>query len=199
MNTKTINIGKDWLQIWDGVFTNAEIEECYEYFKGLAFLKQERDNPEDLYPSFSADLKPKNFEIKHALGIKSRTWIDNISNHASYVLFRVAVNLMTKGDMELPHTDCPKDRGDITVLFYLNNKWLHTWGGETLFYSANEAVYAVLPKPGRVVIFSGSITHKAGIPNSLAKDVRYTLALKYALREKIVIRNRNNDSSSEGN
>jgi hypothetical protein len=61
-----------------------------------------------------------------------------------------------------------------TFLFYVNIEWKDDWGGETLFGTDQcEAELAVSYKPGRVVVFDSTITHKAA-PISADAPFRYT-------------------------
>jgi hypothetical protein len=65
-------------------------------------------------------------------------------------------------------------QGSLTFLFYVNIEWKDDWGGETLFGTDQcEAELAVSYKPGRVVVFDSTITHKAA-PISADAPVRYT-------------------------
>ncbi|WP_268225304.1 2OG-Fe(II) oxygenase [Sinomicrobium oceani] len=182
MNVEELAIGKHSMYIIEDAISNEMIESFYNYTQKLPFLKQERDNDEDEYPSFSADLKPKLFETQSPLGKIGREIISSIYPDKDYILFRVAVNLMTRGDMEIPHYDCLPHRDDVTLLYYVNNVWSYEWGGETLFYLDKDTHFGILPKPGRFVLFPGIIEHKSGIPSRTCKKVRYTLALKYASR-----------------
>lgn len=53
------------------------------------------------------------------------------------------------------------------------------WGGETLFFdSGMDAQVAVTPRPGRLVLFGGSLTHVGRPPNRICCAPRYTLAFK---------------------
>lgn len=182
MNINHYFIEDQQIYVINDMLLPSEVDEFYNYIVKLPFLKQERDNDQDDHPSFSLDLKPKEFELKMPMGNIARKLISKFYPEKDYILFRVAVNLMTKGDMEVPHYDCLPQRDDVTLLYYINKEWEHTWGGETLFYNQGDTELGILPKPGRFVIFPGIVEHKAGIPSRLAKDVRYTLALKYTSR-----------------
>ena len=44
------------------------------------------------------------------------------------------------------------------MIVYMNEYWIPNYGGETIFYDDKlDIVHAVVPKPGRVVIFDGRI------------------------------------------
>jgi SM-20-related protein len=96
-------------------------------------------------------------------------------------LKRVHCNTSLYGDLQLPHHDI---RPGVTWLYYTNPDWQINWMGETIFYdSSAEPIYAVFPKPGRVVVFSADILHRAGVPSRDCVEARRSIAFKFAERE----------------
>ena len=94
-------------------------------------------------------------------------------------LYRAYTNCSNFGDMLFTHTDCKPGAGEITALWYICIEWDHEWGGETLFFnSENDAEFVAAPRPGRLVIFDGDITHCGRPPNRICYENRYTFALK---------------------
>jgi SM-20-related protein len=92
---------------------------------------------------------------------------------------RAYVNCAVYGDSYFTHRDCPPERNDVTVLYYANLAWQADWGGETLFYNdENDAVLAVSPRPGRLVVGRGSILHRANVPTRSCYEERFTIAYK---------------------
>jgi len=68
----------------------------------------------------------------------------------------------------------------VTFLYYANLAWKGKWGGETIFYDGNlDAVAAVTPKPGRLVMFHSNIFHRAGVPHPDTPTYRYTVSVFY--------------------
>lgn len=68
----------------------------------------------------------------------------------------------------------------VTFLYYANLIWKGTWGGETVFYNRKlDAVAAVTPKPGRLVMFHSNIFHRAGVPHPDTPTYRYTVSVFY--------------------
>jgi hypothetical protein len=63
----------------------------------------------------------------------------------------------------------------------VNKKWDYKWGGETIFYEEKDTRMAVLPRPGRIVIFPGRVEHIGTIPTRICTQSRLTLALKYVI------------------
>jgi hypothetical protein len=100
---------------------------------------------------------------------------------------RFYCNALTYGDMTFPHRDCAPGGGLITALLYANHVWKPQWGGETLFYDdAEDPLYSIMPKPGRLALFNGDVIHKAGTPSRECYDRRLTFAMKFQPAESRV-------------
>jgi len=94
-------------------------------------------------------------------------------------LYRAYTNCSNYGDMLFTHTDCLAGAGEITALWYICNQWDHEWGGETLFFNSNnDAEFVATPRPGRLVVFDGEITHCGRPPSRICYENRYTFAMK---------------------
>ena len=95
-------------------------------------------------------------------------------------LRRAHVNMILYGDSLNPHNDLADGW---TLLYYANPD--STWDprkcqGETIYYtSQDDALHAVAPRQGRIVIFEGNIRHRAGAPGRECFEPRITLALKF--------------------
>ena len=97
-------------------------------------------------------------------------------------LKRVHCNVSLYGDMQLPHRDLTPG---MTWLYYSNAVWEPKWMGETIFYDSNEEpVYAVFPKPGRVVVFAADILHRGGVPSRECVAARRSVAFKFLNQNK---------------
>jgi len=97
-------------------------------------------------------------------------------------LNRVHCNTSLYGDMQFPHHDVTPG---MTWLYYSNPVWELSWMGETIFYdSQGEPIYAVFPKPGRVVVFAADILHRAGVPSRECWEARRSLAFKFRNEDK---------------
>jgi Rps23 Pro-64 3,4-dihydroxylase Tpa1-like proline 4-hydroxylase len=92
----------------------------------------------------------------------------------TYEYDKTVVNLSVPSDSNFLHAhhDC------IVVLYYANVNWHADWAGETIFYndSKTEVTKAVNVKPGRVVVFDGSLHHSVRPQASIAPHYRFTLA-----------------------
>ena len=88
-------------------------------------------------------------------------------------------NGQTYGQSGEIHTDSDRP-GDKTVLYYCNRHWQPDWQGETMFYvpDRTEIIRAVLPKPGRLVIFDANVPHAGRDPSRACPVMRVTIAFK---------------------
>ena len=87
------------------------------------------------------------------------------------------INLSAPHQKNRIHTD----EDALTLVYYVNPKWDFTWGGHTLFMDdlLQEAEYTCIYKPGRVVIFDGTIPHMIMNESSLCPDYRLTFAIQW--------------------
>ncbi len=100
----------------------------------------------------------------------------------TYRPYRVYTNHAAYGDMLFTHTDAQPGAQELTVLWFLCEKWDTEWGGETLFFDdAGDAVFVASPRPGRMVVFDGAIRHVGRPPNRICYAPRYTFAIKLEL------------------
>lgn len=91
---------------------------------------------------------------------------------------RVHVNCIQPGDDRYPHIDDSTGRVVVAV-YFANDAWQPDWMGELTFFHDGEAALAVAPRPGRVVVFDGTLLHRGGVPLSGCPDVRYAIAHKF--------------------
>ena len=84
------------------------------------------------------------------------------------------INLSTPTDTYFAHP-----HRNTTLLYYANPSWKEEWAGETLFFNedVSEVVYTSIYKPGRVIIFDGSIPHSLRPQSKIAPQYRFTTAL----------------------
>lgn len=95
------------------------------------------------------------------------------------VLVRAYANAHTYGVEGYIHRDS-KFEEDQTCIIYYEKDWKPEWGGETIFLNENEddIVKAVLPKYGRMTIFSGPIKHAGRGVSRICPVARRVLVLK---------------------
>lgn len=91
---------------------------------------------------------------------------------------RCYANAHTFGVEGYPHVDSRKP-GNYTTIFYINPVWKPEWAGETIFMNdLGDIAHAVLPKPGRMVLFDGRIIHAARAVTRICPAMRVTLMFK---------------------
>ncbi|PRX56380.1 2OG-Fe(II) oxygenase [Flagellimonas meridianipacifica] len=178
-NVTTFSIESQKIHIIDGALNLDLVNQFFDYVSKLSFKKNERDDYDDRYPIFSTDFKTDLFEKETEIGKTARGFVTKFYNEKVYNLNRSYINMSFYGDMEFPHRDCQINEDDITVLYYVNNVWDYRWGGETLFYSGRDTVRAILPTPGRFLIFPGNIEHTGSVPTRICNVPRFSLAMKY--------------------
>jgi len=106
--------------------------------------------------------------------------VEDFAKSRKYRAYRSYCNHAAHGDMLFTHTDSRPGEQGLTALWYIAPLWDVEWGGETLFFNSKmDAEAVVSPKPGRLVIFDGSITHAGRPPNRACYAPRYTLAYKF--------------------
>jgi SM-20-related protein len=92
------------------------------------------------------------------------------------------VNLNLFGDIYVPRRDSPVTGRAVTGLYYTNARWDWMWAGETTFFNDKlDAVAAVSPKPGRLVLFDGSTYHRVGSVARACSRIGYSVALKFGV------------------
>lgn len=166
------------LFVIDNSLKRKDIEEFYNLIIGLSYRKHERDDDSDEYPIFSVDFQPMKFVQDTTVGSMGLKLLNKLKSN-QYRLLRSYVNMSHYGDVEYPHRDCEIDEKDVTVLYYANQQWDYTWGGETKFYEKKDTIYSILPHAGRFVIFDGAIEHMGSIPTRICKVSRFTVAMKF--------------------
>ena len=98
----------------------------------------------------------------------------------TFTLERAYCNAIAYGDMLYAHRDRREcESRDVTALLFVATEWKRDWDGETIFFNDDgEAMHAVSPRPGRLVLFRSAIEHRAGAPSRVCNRTRLTLALK---------------------
>ena len=95
----------------------------------------------------------------------------------TFPLERVYVTTALFGDYQHVHRD-----GDVwTAVFFVNPVWHTDWGGELLLYHDENASIstAVAPRSGRLVMFDGMLSHRAGVPSKYCPVARLALVIKF--------------------
>ena len=154
-----------FLKVIDNLFDRSVIIDTHKYVCKLPYYYGETDNLNDLPTGMVCNLNQDDWLIS-LIGNKIQDYIGRLTLYRSYV------NIFAPS--ENPHYHKDGDSG-LTVLYYPNSVFNLDQGGETSFI-INDSVTGVLPIPGRVVIFSANIVHRA---NSFRDVHRFSVALKY--------------------
>lgn len=114
-------------------------------------------------------------------------WKKMLDQFPGSTLVRCYANQHTFGTEGYIHTDTERPE-DQTCVIYLNKEWDVNWGGETSFYSLDRSavLLSVIPKIGRMVVFSGAIPHCAKPLTRICNKSRTTLMFKFAVDPKSV-------------
>jgi hypothetical protein len=167
------------IRVFDGLLPNVG-----DYVMGLsraAFTRSEIARPETAeYKHWATEVKLDAL-VRQPIFETTRQAVRTFARPGTeYRPYRAYTNVASYGDMLFTHTDCLPDQHDLTALWYLCERWAVEWGGETMFYDAQDDVAcAVTPKPGRLVIFDGAIKHVGRPPNRICYAPRYTFAIKF--------------------
>lgn len=177
--TRAIQIDGRPLRVYDNLVPLPGIKRLTDAFLNANFVCDEIATPE----TYQARHWQLNIPIDtaHQLVVFQPTLqaLNDFPDRAHYRVLRVYCNHVSYGDMLYTHTDVHEGKEGLTALWYIAPEWNVEWGGETLFYNnAMDAEACVTPRPGRLVIFDGTIRHVGRPPNRICYAPRYTLAFK---------------------
>jgi hypothetical protein len=170
--------------IVDGVFQPEIVKILYGILRKLPFSLSEYDN---LATKHILHWKYEFALDGFAANPAYRIWHDTIvaktnelfPKHRSQ-LFRVYCNNSLYGDHQNAHVDNEDAIPDVTSLYFANAEWQDDWHGEILLYDRRgEPFHAVAPKPGRLLVFSGDIRHRGGVPSRTCFEPRLSVAFKF--------------------
>jgi Rps23 Pro-64 3,4-dihydroxylase Tpa1-like proline 4-hydroxylase len=164
------------IKVYDGLVSTQTMKEIYHLVRESRYGTTEKDYPQlpDDQKMLSCNLEMDNKSLFQL----AKSVSEKIPNNEDYYLERVYVNAYTSSDSPRPHQDT-NDNSGLTILYYANDDWNWEYGGETVFFNdAMDVVKAVLPRPGRVVIFNSILYHCARSQNNLGPKFRYTIAFK---------------------
>lgn len=167
--------------ILDEIFQPDIIQMLYELLRRLPFSLTEFDtaatkqcrhwNYEFPLEALTADPV---FRIWHGLIVAKTV---ELFPKVRVDLKRVHCNSHLYGDFQNAHTDLVPG---ITSLYFANSEWNDNWHGETILYNnSGEPIYAVAPKPGRLLMFAGDILHRGGVPSRACFEPRLSVAFKF--------------------
>ena len=156
-------VKREQVIILDDLFTEREVQQMEEYFIHFDGWQLIFDDPSQDLSSYSLGKvidQPNwgRFETLCAQIFQERSVIPVPPFH------RVVYNCFRFGDSPNLHIDGESEES-LSFMVYPISEWNESWGSETVFIRDGEVTDAVVPKPGRVVVFPGSIPHGAKAPN----------------------------------
>ena len=136
------------------IFDN-QLADVAAYVQGLSrasFTRSEYARPETIeHKHWATEVKLEALLAQPIYEVTRRAVLGFEGEGFGYRPYRAYTNVASFGDMLFTHTDCLPDQHDLTALWYLCERWDLEWGGETMFFDAqDEIACAVLPKPGRL-------------------------------------------------
>jgi len=172
-------MAKKLIDLHDDLFSHFEKTMFFQFIKNSFYKPSGSDNSsiygniEQLYSQYTThDATEMGF-------LESPQVIKLFKNYElnKYTLKQIRVNLTTNSEKNLIHTDCK----GLTFLYYANLDWKLEWGGHTLFMDGNleNVEFVSLYKPGRIVVFDGTIPHMIMTPSNLCPTNRYTFVMQF--------------------
>jgi len=167
------------IRVYDGLLDSRDILHLTASLEDGAYTRNEVARPDtDAFRHWAVNI-PLETAARLPVYAPSLAVAQDWPGGEAYRVYRCYCNHAAYGDMLFTHTDCKPEEHDLTALWFMAPKWDVEWGGETLFFDSKmDAQVVVSPRPGRLVVFDGSITHVGRPPNRICFAPRYTLALK---------------------
>lgn len=178
--TREGNIGGKGIMVFDGLVSMDDVCAMTAALDLRPFTRTETATPETA--AFKHWVCELSLEATQRLPIYAPTMQAALlfSGGMPYRMYRSYCNHAGFGDVLCIHTDAQPGANELTALWFLAAEWNPDWGGETLFFNeARDAEFVVSPRPGRLVIFDGSIPHAGRAPSRACLVPRYSFAMKF--------------------
>lgn len=179
------------IRIWDGLVSDELNDKITAMARGGSLWDYGHlsSTSKDIYPIWHAPFAGWGFEdtndnegmfLDNAPQPLIDLWFGLKKTYLSgHILLRSYGNALTFGTEGYSHRDSDDKKNYYTTLYYPGTEWRRDWGGEILFFDdRGEIIKAVVPKPGRVVHFPGSIFHKANSPSRICPELRVSFMFK---------------------
>lgn len=177
--TRAIQVEGRPIRVYDELVPLPHIGRLTDAFMGANFVRDEVARPETAQFRHWALNIPLETAVQLVVYQPTLTVVRDFEGCTDYRILRCYCNHAAYGDMLFTHTDVTPGGKGLTALWYIAPEWNVEWGGETLFYNSQmDAEAVVTPRPGRLVVFDGAITHVGRPPNRICYAPRYTLAFK---------------------
>lgn len=177
---RTLELGDTPIHIIDGLFEDDVVQSIFESLAAIGYRLDDYDTEETRHiPHWKAELDAESAHEIQAFDVIQKQ-VQSLYPDVRLEPGRVHSNLHMYGDQQNTHTDSSPYRG-VTALYFANVVWEDRWMGEVLFYDGDEPLYAVAPRPGRLLSFHGHVHHRAGVPSRECFQPRITLAFKFRI------------------
>lgn len=169
------------LDIYDDGFTWHERYRFFHYVKNSAFGIMGADGSSGIqYDQINQIYSSFNSNDIDKMGMTNSKFFQYLANEYDFFKrewIQMRINVSPPCERNFVHTDSL----GLTFLYYINLEWKLEWGGHTLFMDDNleNALYTSVYKPGRAVIFEGSIPHMIMTPTMSSAQYRYSLAIQF--------------------
>lgn len=178
--TRQTEIDGKGLWVFDDLVEPREIAALTTAFDNGAFTRNEVARPETAqYKHWALNVA---LDVAQGLPLHA-AMLEAVASIAPagvrYRAYRSYCNHAAYGDVLFTHTDALPGSHELTALWFVAREWHLEWGGETLFFNAEQdAECVVSPRPGRLCVFDGSILHCGRPPSRICFSPRYTFAFK---------------------
>lgn len=177
--TRALQIEGRPVRIYDDLIAAPQIKQLTNAFLAANFVCDEVARPDTFAVRHWALNIPLETAAQLVVYQPTLTVVRDFDGGERYRVYRCYCNYAAYGDMLFTHTDAQPSAKGLTALWYIAPEWNVEWGGETLLYNSDQdAEAAITPKPGRLLVFDGSILHVGRPPNRICYAPRYTLAFK---------------------
>lgn len=178
----------DRITVIDGLFNNKELLDIYELASQTSFCRSSVDV--HLLPNRDIDVKWRSdiSALDPLFRYTILTYQEKIDalDWSKVTIKSHYLNFSVPSTVDMIHSDSRGfEKNGKTLLHYANYTWDKNWHGQTNFYSDNveNIVYSCMIKPGRVILFDGTIPHSATAPSTVAVHPRYTIATKIVVND----------------
>lgn len=184
--TRSFQVEGRPIRVYDDLVAQPLIQQLAMAFAGANFVRNEVARPDTRMHRhwvLNIPLETAGQLATHQPTLKA---VLDFDGGADYKIYRCYCNHAAFGDMLFTHVDALPGEKGLTALWYIAPEWDVEWGGETVFYNSQKDAEAVVtPKPGRLVVFDGSILHVGRPPNRICYAPRFTLAYKLEPRPSV--------------
>lgn len=173
--TEHITKSKKSITVYDGGVTFHDMKKMFDFFCNSFYSVQGYDS---LYKDYQVFSKYTMDDIIRCGFYDTETFkmLDSKYDIMNQEIKQIRVNFSNPAERNRIH----EDNVGTTILYYGSMEWNLDWGGHTLFMdeTLNEVEYTSLYKPGKVVVFDGTIPHMIMTPSNLAQIPRFSLAIQ---------------------